>query len=181
MELSLATLGASALTEGIKFLYSQAGEILTRWRERNEGRGSDAPVELPATPVIEGRFEPTTPNWGDMPRLEADIRAWRRCLVGYVDEGEPVNSKDEGLLLTVDALRRSLEVVLGQRITFKGEERMPSGPIIVVHSDVEEVAGYSASVCARTMSEGRVEVRRRTKVVGPGGQDVGVEVDRIGR
>ena len=31
---TLAAVGAVAITEGIKFLYGQAGEVLKRWRER---------------------------------------------------------------------------------------------------------------------------------------------------
>ena len=36
--LTLSTIGAVALTEGIKFLYEQAGEVLKRWRERKDAR-----------------------------------------------------------------------------------------------------------------------------------------------
>ena len=33
--LTLTGVGVVVLTEGIKFLYAQAGESLKRWRERN--------------------------------------------------------------------------------------------------------------------------------------------------
>jgi hypothetical protein len=40
--LTAASIGAVALTEGIKFLYGQAGELLKRWRERKEQTGPES-------------------------------------------------------------------------------------------------------------------------------------------
>ena len=55
--LTLAAVGAVALTEGIKFLYGQAGEALKRWRARQQAASAEAPVavELPAD-AFEGRL-----------------------------------------------------------------------------------------------------------------------------
>ena len=46
--LTLTGVGVIALTEGIKFLYGQAGEALKRWRERKAaGKNADVePVEV---------------------------------------------------------------------------------------------------------------------------------------
>jgi len=42
--LSAAVIGSAALTEGIKFLYRQAGEILKRWRERRDKPREEQPL-----------------------------------------------------------------------------------------------------------------------------------------
>jgi hypothetical protein len=57
---SLGVLGAVAATEGIKFLYAQAAEVLKRWRERRACRDAeaDAPiaVDAAAASLLEGRL-----------------------------------------------------------------------------------------------------------------------------
>jgi hypothetical protein len=176
VELTLAALGATALAEGIRFVYGQAGELLKRWRERAD----DEPMTPVASDALAGELAPVAPNWQHVERLGDDLRELRRRLTGYVEEGEPVDPADPELLHTVEALRRDLEVVLGQRITFKGEAREPSGPVVIVASEVDDVAGYSAGVRARRVTGGRVEVTRRTGVVRPGGEDIGLDVDEIG-
>ena len=45
--LTLAAVGAVALTEGIKFLYGQAGETLKRWRESKGTKAATATVTEP--------------------------------------------------------------------------------------------------------------------------------------
>ena len=42
---TLSSLGAVAITEGIKFLYAQAGQVLKRWREKREQQEADGKDE----------------------------------------------------------------------------------------------------------------------------------------
>jgi hypothetical protein len=61
---SAAALGGVVLTEGIKFLYRQAGEVLKRWRERRETGGTsveDARLRPPES-LLEGTVEPVKPQ-----------------------------------------------------------------------------------------------------------------------
>jgi len=46
--LTISAIGAVAITEGIKFLYGQAGELLKRWRERKDA-AKDATIQLNRT------------------------------------------------------------------------------------------------------------------------------------
>ena len=48
----------------------------------------------------------------------------------YVDEGEPLDATNAALLERVDLLRELMEAVLQQRISFKGEPRPASGPVV---------------------------------------------------
>jgi len=51
--LSAAAIGAAALTEGIKFLYGQAGEILKRWRERKDKAAQESTAQADQTEAAE--------------------------------------------------------------------------------------------------------------------------------
>jgi hypothetical protein len=175
--LTLAALTGAVLTQGITFLYSQAGEIL---RKRRERRASEevTPVD---SDVVDGELEPIVPDWDAVGELEDDIRELRRQLSDYVEGGiEEPDPADQQLLRRVDALRRSLEVILRQRITFTGEQRPDTGPVVTGEVAIAEVRGYAAAVRAGRITGGQVKGTARVDTVHEGGQVIGVDVDRIG-
>src|SRR5689334_19397449 len=53
---TLGAIGALALTEGIKFLYTQAGALIDSWRKRREEKATDA--EHPAREAKSGELAP---------------------------------------------------------------------------------------------------------------------------
>jgi hypothetical protein len=175
--LTLSVLGAAALTEGIKFLYAQATELLKRRRERKTA-AEQAPVD---TPALEGELrQPLEADPAALERLEPDLRELRRALQDYVDDLEPVDSGDQRLLATADAVRQILEAVYQQRITFRGEQRPVSGPVVEGRVDVTTVSGYAAAVRARTVTGGTVRgVASADEVTGTG-QLIGVDIDHLG-
>lgn len=178
--ISLAVVGTAVLTEGIKFLYAQAGEAIKSWRARKEGEA--APVPVAAGAPLEGELEPAVLDAAAMERLEDEIRALRASLAPYVDDvaPEPVDDGNQDLIGVVDGLRRSLEAVLGQRIRFRGEPGEPSGPLVTGEVDVDNVAGYVAGVRARSIQGGQIRASVRAKKVEAGGQAVAVDLDTIG-
>jgi hypothetical protein len=176
--ITLAALGATALAEGIKFLYAQAGETIKWWRERKSAADpvpvvEQAPVKTPliAKPADEAAVA----------RLEEDIRKLRGALAVYADDvaPEPADPGNADLLATVDALRQALEAALGQDLTWAGEERPERGTGVDAAIDVEQVAGYVAAVRARSIEGGQVRAHVRAGTVEPGGQVIGVEADQI--
>lgn len=180
--LSLAMVGAAALTEGIKFLYSQAGEALKRWRERKAAQGTAVvePVdaELPAV-AFQGQLTEPRLHLLVVSRLEQDLRDLRAAVADYAQGIEEVDTSNKELLQTVDALRRAMEVVYRQRLVFQGEPDAPMDVPALGEAKVEEVLGYVAGLRARRIvgsATGRVEVRK----VGAGGQAVGLDADTIG-
>jgi hypothetical protein len=181
--LSLGAIGGVALTEGVKFLYAQAGEVLRRWRERprTDSPASDAALRPPGE-LLDGEVEPTEPDLDRVGAVERELRDIRRSLAVYADESdpEPVDPTDGPLLEQVDVLRRLLEVVYGQRITLKGESREPSGPLVEGEIDVDQVAGDAAAVRARVIESGQVKGSAKAKRVERGGRLSGVDTDRIG-
>jgi hypothetical protein len=196
---TIATLGAPLLQEAIKSVVSLAGDALRRWRERRETRsagprgaaGEEALSGAPGMPevvpaaiempdILEGKLERIEYHLDRVERLEDDLKDLRRRLADHADGVEPVDPENADVVEATEALRRVLEAVIGQRITFKGEDRPPSGPIVEGTVDVEEVQGDVAAVRARLISSGRVKGEARATKVEAGGKLTGVEVDRIG-
>jgi hypothetical protein len=85
------------------------------------------------------------------------------------------------LLVAADGLRRALEAVYQQRITFKGEpEREASGPVLIGRIDVQEVASYVAGVRARRVEGGaRLEGEIKAGRVERDAEAVAVDADTV--
>lgn len=176
-----------AITEGIKFLYGQAGEILKRWRERKDAakdastqQNKTEPINLKLPSVFEGQLIAPQIHFDAVGQLEEQLRELRKDLNDYTDGTEVVDLTDQHLLENVDTFRQLLEAIFQQRITFSGEQRSPSGPIIEGRIDVEEVAGYVAAVRARQIVDGTVRAEATARRVEPGAQFIGVDTDSIG-
>lgn len=183
--LTLTTISNTVLTEGVKFLYGQASEVLKRWRDRRHADGNAE--EAPASPmvvrapgVLDGELAPIVIDFGAVNRLAPELRSLRSELEGYVEDGVPVEPGDVTLLGVADALRRVLETVYGQRITFQGEQRTESGPTIGGSVDVEEIAGYAAAVRARRLISGQITGHATARRVGRGGELVVLDFGTVG-
>jgi hypothetical protein len=181
--ITLSALGATALSEGIKFLYAQAGEAIKWWRERRDKDASgDEPLPAPPDAPLEGPLTAATINRAAIERLEGEIRELRNALAPYADTVAPeaVSPDDRELLEVVDGLRQALEAVTGQEITFKGEPRAPA-TVIEGEADVDRVAGYVAAVRARRVVGGHIRGGARAGTVERGGQVVSVDIDELGK
>jgi hypothetical protein len=182
---TLSALGAVALTEGIKFLYGQAGEILKRYRERRqadeEGRPQPPePIQVKDPGILAGRLEPAEMDIDAAERMQADLTALAGRLGNFANGLEEVDPRDEDLLQATEALRRTIEAVYHQRITFQGEDRPPSGPLVEGSIDIDEVAGYAGAVRAGWIASGRVIGEVRATRVEREGEAVAVDVKQIG-
>jgi hypothetical protein len=182
--LSLAALGALAATEGIKFLYGQAAEVLKRWRDNKSGKTAEAqapiPVQPPAAALLQGSIQSPTINFEVLESLQGDIGKLASVLGNYAGGLEEPDPDDQELAVAADALRQALEAVYGQRITFRGENRQPSGPIVVGRVDAAKVAGAVAGVRARLVRSGRVQGTASAEEVSESGQLSGVNIDTVG-
>jgi hypothetical protein len=180
--LSPAVLGGVVLAEGIKFLYRQAGEVLKRRRERRER--DSIPAEhatlRPPEGLLDGTVEPVEPRDDQVDRLEQELRETRRMLADYAEGIEIPSTGDHLVAEQADALRRLLEAVYGQRITFRGEQRPPSGPLVIGEIDVDRVAGDAAAVRAKVISRGEVRGSATAERVEEGGKLSGVDIGQIG-
>jgi len=183
--ITLAAVGMAAITEGIKFLYDQAGELL-KWRreKRKAAEGAQAtPSPQPTLVARPGVFEPdpTLPNVdeAELERLAKPMGELCNALSGIVAGRTEVDPGDATLLERVDALRKALEFVTGQPLTFRGETR-PEGPVVRGQVNADEVRGKVAGVAAGTITGGTTEGKVTVKKVGKKGSAVGVKARRIG-
>jgi len=179
---SLGALGAVAATEGIKFLYGQATEVIKRWRDRKAGNQAEAetPIPLAGAEILEGELAPPKIDFEAADRLHEDIKQLASVLGNYANGLEDPDPNDRDLADAADGLRQALEAVYGQRITFKGEDRDPSGPVVTGRVDVETVAGDVAGVRARLVRSGRITGEARATKVEAGGKLSGVDADTLG-
>jgi hypothetical protein len=137
---SLTGVESATLTQGVAFLYAQAGELLRRRREARDragaageqGAGPGAPAHtlepLPALELPEGVFEspgaaPASPRPDVLDQLARRLLEARREVEEYV-AGTAVLDRDAPAgLQAADRLRCLLEDVYHTALTFPGEQR----------------------------------------------------------
>jgi hypothetical protein len=183
--LTLGAVGLVALKEGIKFLYTQAGEVIKYWRERKDAKGSEDGQKLERisaslpNDAFDGQLNTVEISVGALNSAARELSRMRQDLTPYVDGLEEIERDNPELLARADSLRNLLEAVYRQRITFKGESRPSSGTVVDAMIDVEKVAGDAAALRAKEVTSGVVLARARAKTVEAGGKLTGAEIDRI--
>ena len=183
--ITLAAVTTIAVTEGVKFLYNQAGELLKYWREKKKAAAAATPepkppeVKLPE--VFEGQLSSPKIHDDVLGRVEQNISDIRKELSEYADGVQEIEPTNEAVLAQVDALRQLIEAVYQQRITFKGEKgRAPSGPVAEGTIKVGEVEGYAAAVRAKNFTGGQLKGTASADKVKSGGMLVGVDLENVG-
>jgi hypothetical protein len=181
---TLSSVGLLALSQGIAFLYTQAGDALKQWRERRstpEETDSDqrAGPSLPAE-VFEDEPGSLRADLAVVARLERELRELRAAVADQAQGIVDVDPSDPDLLTVVDELRRAMEAVYGRPITFRGEAGRPPGTGVTGEVMVGEVLGRVAGLRARSILGGTVTGRVQASVVRTGGEAVGLEVGTIG-
>jgi hypothetical protein len=185
--ITLAAIGMAGITEGIKFLYGQASELI-KWRleKHKAAEGTQAvPSEQPKLMSRPDVFEPdpaqASLDEGALERLAQPMDELCDKLSGVVTGRTEVDANNMVLLARVDALRKALEIVIGQRLTFRREKRPEAeGPIVRGRINVDEVLGYVAGVVAGSITSGTVDGEVQAKKVDEKGRAIGVQVDQIG-
>lgn len=145
------------MTEGIKFLYAQASETLRRRREHEDkdpqGVGTPS-VELARPEILIGKFLSENINSDALDRLAEALRVSTEKLVAASQKG--ITLQDAELSSDFNLVRRILEAVHGQTITFKGESRAPSGPVLINQMEIDDVVGSATGIIVVRMSRGRI-------------------------
>ncbi|MFD0684594.1 hypothetical protein [Actinomadura fibrosa] len=180
--LTLSVLGGAVLTQGVTFIYGQASELLKSRRERREPEMARQRASIPLdVSMLEGHPAPLVANLEVLDHVADEVAELRRRLSDYTDEIKPVTPADQDLLLILDALRGLLEAVYGQRFTFRGEDRQPSGPVIAGTINAEEVLGRAVAVRIGRVS-GAADITGNAKVerIDKGAEVIGVDVDKLG-
>lgn len=167
---TLAVLGAVALTQGINFLYGQAAELLKRRRDRRDGAlAADTEHSVLDGEVAADADEHIVEEYRDQLRMLTE--QLRPYATGEREVSEP---PDAALIAKVEALRGILELVYRQRLTFDGEEREPTGTAIDTKIVAGRVDGELTVVDVDRLQRGsRVEAVGEVGDVGPGGKVTG--------
>jgi hypothetical protein len=181
--LSWATVGSVVLSKAVEFLFGQASDLIGRWRDR---KTADVPPKDPpvgSEAILQGTLQPLAVDVEQLGKHIDLIRAQRRVLQPYLDPVDPlpISTGDDNLLASVALLRGILEQVYGQRITFQGERRDPSGPSIVSRLDVTEAAGEVTNVRVDALNEGTISAETRAGTVPMGGSLTGTDIGMVGR
>jgi len=194
---SLSTVETAVLSEGVKFLYGQAGELLRRWRERREEPELDAADAAPVEGATDGdrsgvpaelpdQFTPILVRPGldqrALGQLAGELAALAEELPKYVGQAGSVDIKDPAVLGLADALRRCMEVIWRRPLVFRGEQRGSDIQQALVEGRLHaaDVAGYAAAVRATVLHAGAIRGQATAERVAAGGQLVGVDIDAIG-
>src|SRR5258708_29931152 len=162
--ISLIGVGAVAISEGIKFLYGQAGELLKRWRERRdkqaEGGATSGDSATEAVNVVlpggifVGQLENPRIHFDALNASAKQLGTLRQELMPYIEGIEDLDSNSPDLHTRLDLLRRLVESIYGQTITFNGESRPPSGTVISANIEVGKLDGDAAGVRTREITSG---------------------------
>jgi hypothetical protein len=184
--ITLTTIGTAVLTEGVKFLYNQAAEVLKLWRERRKTmtdqsaaeKTEEVQVKLPD--AFEGDLMHPKVHFDAVEELEEQVRELRRGLGDLVDGLADLEVNRDTYLEEIDGLRQCLEAVYQQRLTFKGEQRPPSGSLVEAKINVKEVAGYVAGVRAKIIESGKIRAEVAINRAEKEAVIVGVDADTIG-
>jgi hypothetical protein len=183
VEVALGAAGALALTEGVKFLYAQAGEALKWWRERKDKKDAAPEIKqieaLPPPAAFPDAEAGADLNSETADSLVDELRDLGNALSGYVTGIEEVDPTDLDLMQTVDAFRNAVEAVTGRRYTFVGEVR-DSRPEATGEANIDEIKGDVAGLRARSIVAGRATGRVTGKTVDEGGVAIGLDVGTIG-
>jgi len=139
--MTLAAVETATLTQGVAFLYAQAGELLRRRRDTRDRATATykepsgevpGPEPLPPLQLPEDVFEPmgetqVSPVPAALDRLVGSLLQARRDVDDYVVGMAVIDPESQVALQAVDRLRRLVEEVYDASVTFRGEQQRPAG------------------------------------------------------
>jgi hypothetical protein len=168
--LNFPDLTTDVLGQAFGFLLGRLSTVLDR-----RGR-DDENVELEEADVLEGTWRPTPPDEDKLAAELPELYRFAGVLRPYEQHPERIVVDDNELLNELGRLRLVLETVYGQRITFRGEDRAPTGTRVIQEVDTVR-SGTVLGVEADQV--GRADVTQRVREVDAGGSIIGVRARRI--
>lgn len=174
--IAFPVLAGSAITQFFGFGYAQLSEILKRRRERRSGETGQHP-EWPIPAELEPVNEPLTLRNDVAMARSADLQALHDRLSRYC--GLELDGSDPSLRRDLADLRTALEQLFGTRLVFRGEHRAEAG--IQVDQGIQDLHGSVVALQIGSAESGvEARVGQRIGTVHPGGEAVGIRIDRLG-
>ncbi|MGW3414235.1 hypothetical protein [Streptomyces sp. NPDC000888] len=180
LEGAIAGVVTTTLTEGVRFLYQQAQELISSWRAR---RAAEVTGAAPPEGVFLGelRLVPDDPSVLDEHAGALDTLLTSPGLI-RLTLGYPVDPEDEDQMRAAAALRALLETVSGRRITFVGEPERDASGTTVVRGEAEAKVVHGLLVgfgVGRIGPGAQVTGHVKAGRIKPGGEAYGVKADEI--
>lgn len=166
----------AAITQGVNFLYQQAGELLSAWRARRRGSGGPPPRALDAPDgVIVARPRPLAdPPSEEFARTLEELRQ----LVEPIRNGA-VDLASPAARASIEQLRDVVESALQAPVRFAGEPPRPlnvSDVRVVTERAAGRIAGLRADLAKLPGGSEIYSVHVQTGDVEPGGEVTGVDL-----
>lgn len=183
---TFSALGGLAASGGINFLYGQAAELLKAWRERRSriAAGEAAPVQLVvpimANQVLDGTPAEPVVDATVLDRENASLVRLLGALAPYAQGLADLDPDDAELAEQAGRVRAVLEAAYGQRFTFRGEQRDPTGTRVSVTQVLGEVGGTVLGIEADIAPGASAEVHQQATTIEPGGSVTGFK-GNVGR
>lgn len=145
---TLAVLGGVALTEGVKFLYAQAGEAIKRHYENKKAaqQAATIPSEGKIPDAIEAPSNALTIHTDELEKTLPRLTELRSELNLYGDGTLPVENSSSAMLKAADELRGLLESIYQQPLNFRGEQRNPPHFDVVARADIDTNHGPATAL-----------------------------------
>jgi hypothetical protein len=172
----LSTLALAAITDGVKFLYAQAGEFLSAWRSRRQDTSAPPPrvLKIPAgVAVTRPRPLPDPPSEQTVGLLEELQRLVEPIQSGQIDATTPAARA------TIEQLRDVIEALLQTQIRLAGEPPRPlkiSDINVVTHQVAGRVSGLRANLAKLPGGSEISDVHVQTGDVEAGGEVTAVDL-----
>lgn len=166
--LSLTVLGGVAAAEGIKFLYGQAAELIKAWNSRR-AQDKDEAIDVPIIPadMLDRPPAAAKVDTGVLEAQQGTLVRLSGSLSGYALGLVPVTVQNDDLAADAGQLRAILEAIYGQRFTFRGEQRAPTGTRVTIEQSIVELQGLAVGLRGRAADGGETAIRQDVGVVGP--------------
>ena len=186
---TLSVLSGALISDGVQFLYARAGELLNWLRARKSAgaQSQSEPVPAPAvgpvgSAVLDGPLDTRRIDQGALEQLAAVIASGRGVLSPYAEGFIPVEAGDSTLLSAMGRVRRALEGVYGQTITFEGERgRGRTGAVLDVRMVLDDIYGEVTGGKIGRLHEGEVTIDVHGRDVKPGATVIGGQIEEMGR
>jgi len=165
ISVAAGTLGATFLTESIKFLWEETGKIISRYHEKkkNEQEKKDTNIQelsrIEKTPPQFLEISPVrTINFAMVEKNIKKLKELRKELFTYTSGDEEISPEDKELLAYADQLQRLLSEIFVEEVDV---------PQIKVQQFIESVNKEAevSGVEANTINKGIIEINQQAKNV----------------
>jgi hypothetical protein len=139
-----STFAGAAITQGVRFLYQQAGEFLSAWRARRRGKGAPPPMALnaPVGVTVSRSHPPADPPSEEIVKAQEELRG----LVEPIQSGK-VDVAAPAARAAIEQLRDMVETALQAPVRFAGEPRpLTIADVSVVTERAGRVVGLRADL-----------------------------------